>query len=95
MGLKEHHDVFFMSIILFFGTFFVCVYLKKIRNTKFLKSYVSLTGREGEGGKGEGSLLICTSKWQISFSIYPPGRFPHSLALSLPLSSIADAVPVQ
>ena len=36
------HDVFLMSVILFFGTFLLCVYFKKIRKSKFFKSYVSL-----------------------------------------------------
>lgn len=40
-GLMEYHEVFLMSIILFFGTFLLCAYIKKARNTKFLKSYVS------------------------------------------------------
>lgn len=39
--LMEHHDVFLMSVILFFGTFLFCVYFKKIRNSRFLRSYVS------------------------------------------------------
>ena len=41
-GFTESPDVFFMSVILFFGTFLFCIYFKKIRNSKFLKSYVSL-----------------------------------------------------
>ena len=40
-SLIEHHDVFLMSIILFFGTFLFCIYFKKIRNSRFLSSYVS------------------------------------------------------
>jgi len=42
-GAVNHHDVFFMSIILFFGTFLFCFYFKKIRTSLFLKSYVSLS----------------------------------------------------
>ena len=35
------HDVFLMSVILFFGTFLICIYLKKFRRTKFLRGFVS------------------------------------------------------
>lgn len=40
-SLVEHPDVFLMSVILFFGTFLFCIYFKKIRNSRFLRSYVS------------------------------------------------------
>lgn len=40
-GLVEHHDVFLMSVILFFGTFLLSVYIKKVRHSNFFKSYVS------------------------------------------------------
>lgn len=40
-GLVQYHDVFLMSVILFFGTFLLCVYIKKIRKSNVLKSYVS------------------------------------------------------
>ena len=40
-SLEEHHDVFLMSVILFVGTFLFCIYFKKIRNSRYLRSYVS------------------------------------------------------
>lgn len=40
-GLMGSHDAFLMSVILFFGTFLLCVYIKKVRNTNIFKSYVS------------------------------------------------------
>ena len=40
-NLFSNHDVFLMSVILFFGTFLVCFYLKKFRNSKFFRAIVS------------------------------------------------------
>ncbi len=40
-NLFQNHDVFLMSVILFFGTFIVCFYLKKFRRSKFFKTFVS------------------------------------------------------
>ncbi len=39
--LFRNHDVFLMSVILFFGTFIFCFYLKKFRRSKFFKTIVS------------------------------------------------------
>lgn len=38
-----NHDVFLMSVILFFGTFLLCIYLKKFRRSKFFRGFVSLS----------------------------------------------------
>ena len=40
-NLLEHHDVFLMSVILFFGTFLVCFYLKKFRDSRIFRTIVS------------------------------------------------------
>ena len=50
------HNVFFFSIILFFGTFFVAYYLKKFKETPFFPSVV----REG-GGRKSNLLSTCLS----------------------------------
>ena len=39
--LFGNHDIFLMSVILFFGMFLVCFYLKKFRNSKFFRTIVS------------------------------------------------------
>lgn len=36
-----HQDVFLMSVILFFGTFMLSFYLKKVRGSRFFSSFVS------------------------------------------------------
>lgn len=40
-NLFANHDVFLMSVILFFGTFLVCFYLKKFRDTRIFRTIVS------------------------------------------------------
>ncbi len=40
--LFSSHDVFLMSVILFFGTFILCFYLKKFRRSKVFKTIVSI-----------------------------------------------------
>lgn len=40
-GRDIYPNVFFMSVILFFGTFLLSFYLKKFRHTRFFNSFVS------------------------------------------------------
>ncbi len=58
-GLMNSHDVFLMSIILFFGTFLVCIYFKKIRKSHFLKSYVSCGPPLAIGAGAMSTIYIC------------------------------------
>ena len=44
-NLMVYDNVFLMSVILLFGTFLLCVYFKKTRNSRCFKSYVSGCGR--------------------------------------------------
>ena len=39
--LTTNHDVFLMSVILFFGTFLLCYYIKRFNHSRFFRSFVS------------------------------------------------------
>ena len=41
-NLYNNHDVFLMSVILFFGTFLLCYYIKKFNHSRFFRSFVSI-----------------------------------------------------
>lgn len=40
-SLVDNHDVFLMSVILFFGTFLLCYYIKSFNHSRFFRTFVS------------------------------------------------------
>lgn len=41
-SIFQNHDVFLMSVILFFGTFLLCYYIKTFKHSRFFRTFVSL-----------------------------------------------------
>ena len=40
-SIFQNHDVFLMSVILFFGTFLLCYYIKRFKHSRFFRTFVS------------------------------------------------------
>lgn len=40
-SIFQNHDVFLMSVILFFGTFILCYYIKRFKHSRFFRTFVS------------------------------------------------------
>lgn len=62
-SLVDNHDVFLMSVILFFGTFLLCYYIKSFNHSRFFRTFVSINAF------GTVSLAISLSCMGMTLSI--------------------------